>query len=305
MKKVTITVAIPVLNEERNILNLLESIYRQKGSNFSIKEILVLDDGSHDGTKDVVRDFANQHPNISLLADGRRKGKAQRLNELYRIATGDFILSLDGDVVLKNTDTIKNLVEKIEKNVNVVGARFIPVHQKSFFGILSNYSYESFEDAVMKLNRGNNIYSLMGAAQLVRTEFARNIFYPKNTISDQNYLYAKATQNNKNGYVFCKKAEVYMRTVSTLHDWRVLGLRSTTEDKKSVRQTIGEEIMKEYYMPRRLLLGSTIKFFLKNPVYTTGSVAMNLFIRLFPLRKAASKNGKWELTFSSKIGIFM
>lgn len=305
MKKTSITIGIPAYNEEGNIVHLLESIYRQRGRHFSIWEVLVISDGSTDKTEELVQVFAKKHKKVKLIADGVRTGKSERLNTLYRKARGEFILSLDADVVLKKPDTIEQLLKKVKLSTTVVGARFIPVPQKTFMGKLSVISYTSFEDAFMKLKNGRNIYSLVGGAQLIRTSFARKITYPKKTISDQNYLYARAIQGNARGYAFARTAEVWTRTVSTFHDWRVLGVRSTIEDKKSLRKSMGDEIVKEYYMPRNIFAKSLIKFFFKHPILTVGSVIMNIYIRKFPYNASKPKNGKWELTLSSKIGILM
>lgn len=305
MKKITVTIGIPAFNEEGNIVHLLESIYRQQGKLFNIQEILVISDGSTDKTEELVQTFSKTHKRVKLIADRNRTGKSERLNTLYRIAQGEFILSLDADVFLKNDDVIEKLVGKVAKNTNVVGARFIPVPQSTFMGKLSVISYESFEDAFLNLKNGCNIYSLVGGAQLIRTSFAKKVTYPRKTISDQNYLYAQAIQGNAQGYSFAQDAEVWTRTVSTFHDWRVLGVRSTIEDKQSLRRNVGNQIMKEYYMPRNIFAKSLIKFFFKHPVLTVGSVIMNLYIRLFPYTKSKPKNGKWELTLSSKIGILM
>ncbi len=267
MKKPTLTIGIPVYNEKSNIINLLTSIVKQRATNYTLKEILVLNDGSSDGTARVVSDFAKSHRKVHLIEDGKRVGKSERLNTLYQVAKSEFILSLDGDVYLKRTDVIDELFKKMKQNVLLVGARFMPVPQKTFMGKLSVISYKSFEDAVMQLNNGNNIYSMVGGAQLIRASFAKTVVYPKKTVSDQNYLFASATLKDAKSYVFAMKAEVYTRTVSTFHDWRVLGVRSTIEDKASLRKNMGDEVMKQYYMPRKYLIKSTFKFLFKSLKY--------------------------------------
>lgn len=304
MKKLTLTIGIPAYNEESNILNVLKSIKKQECKNFTLTKVLVINDYSSDKTAELVKIYSKSNSKVILVNDGRRMGKAERLNQLYRMVDSDLLLSLDADLVLKNTKTIEELVTKMKGEVLLVGARLVPVEQKSFMGKLSVISYLAFEDAFFQLNKGKNIYSMVGGAQLMRTSFARNIYFPKKTVSDQNYLYTRALMQNKKAYYVAKKAEIYMRTVSTFHDWRVLGVRSTVEDKASLRRNLGDEAMVDYYMPRKYVLKSYIKFFIKSPIYTIGSVLMNIFIRTFPY-STKPKNGKWELTLSSKVGILM
>lgn len=304
MKKPTLTIGIPAYNEESNILNVLGSIDKQTSKNFSLSKIIVLNDCSSDNTAELVEQFAKKNKKVVLVDDKKRMGKAERLNQLFRLVNSDLLLSLDADLVLKNTTTLEELVAKMTGEVLLVGARLIPVKQKSLMGKLSVVSYLTFEDAFFQLNNGKNIYSMVGGAQLIKTSFARTIYFPKKTVSDQNFLYAKAIMQNPKAYAVAKKAEVYVRTVSTFHDWRVLGVRSTVEDKASLKRNLGEEAMVGYYMPRKYLVKSYLKFLLKSPIYTVGSVLMNIFIRKFPY-STKPKNGKWELTLSSKIGILM
>lgn len=303
MKKVTITIGIPAHNEEANIAHLLKSILKQEQKSFVIKKIYVVCDGCTDFTAFEAKKVAIEHKEIVVLNDGKRKGKATRLNRIYQLADTDLILTLDADVLLDTNHEIEEMVKTMNsrKNIQVVGGRFVPVSQKKFMGKLSVVSYRSFEDASLKLNNGNNFYTLMGAASLIRSPLAKSFKYPKETISDQNYLYVMATQKNKYGYKLAKKTRILIRTVNTFHDWRVLGVRSTTSDKASVASFFGDEILNQYYMPRILFIKSLIKWFFKSPIYTTGSVFMNIFIRKFPYKKSAPKHGMWELTTSSKL----
>jgi glycosyltransferase involved in cell wall biosynthesis len=306
MKKIyTVSVGIPAHNEEGNIIQLLTSIYKQHMTSFRIKQIIVALDGCSDNTESLVKEFASTHKEVEMISDGERKGKAFRLNQIYKKALGDFLMSFDADVLPKNKKTIEYLVQTMIKNprTNVVGARFIPMRQKSLMGKLSVISYESFEDAVLKLQNGNNIYALMGAAHLIRLTFGKKVIYPKGTISDQNYLYMRATQKNKFGFLLNKKAEVYMQTVSTFKDWRILGVRSTETDKKNLVKFFGKDVMKIYYMPRRIFIFSLIKYIVTHPLLTIGSIIMNIYIRKYPYSSSKPRNGMWQLTQSSKIGI--
>lgn len=307
MKKKTLTIGIPAHNEEGNIINLLKTLYKQSSKYYTLEKIIIILDGCTDNTGPLVAEFAKTHKEIKLYSDGMRVGKAERLNEIYAKTKSDFLFSVDADVLPKNKNYMDLLIKALIDNpkTNVTCARFIPVKQKTLLGKFSNYSYLMFEDSILKLNNGNNIYALMGAAHMVRMSFGKKIHFPKGTISDQNRLYVLATRKNTQGFLLVKKAEIYMKTVETLHDWRVLGVRSTSTDKNNLVRFFGPDIMKIYYMPRRLFIPSIIKYFFINPFYTTGSVLMNLYIRKFPYNASTPRNGIWETTVSSKTGTFM
>lgn len=305
MKKLTLTIGIPAHNEEANIGHLLHSILKQEQKSFVIKKIFVICDGCTDFTAFEAKKVGINNPQIVVLNDGKRKGKAARLNKIYQLADTDLIATFDADVVLERTIEIEEMVKtfKSNKNVLVVGARFIPVNIPTLMGKLSMVSYKSFEEAALNLKGGNNIYTLVGAASLIKTSLAKSFTFPKDTVSDQNYLYMKALQANKHGYKLARNTRILMRTVSTFHDWRVLGVRSTSSDKESVISFFGDAAKKEYYMPRILFIRSLIKWFFKTPIYATGSVLMNIYIRRFPYIQSTPKQGIWELTTSSKLAI--
>lgn len=305
--KYTLTIGIPAHNEEGNILGLLAALLNQTSRYYKLDKIVVVLDGCTDKTPELVSHFSKTHKKIVMLNDNKRKGKALRLNQIYKeAASSDFLLSLDADILPTRRTMIDNMVKTLSHNpeTNVVGARFIAANQKSFMGKISVISYQSFEDAVLKLNNGNNIYALVGGAQIIRMSFGKKVHFPRGTVSDQNRLFMLATKNNPKGFILEKKSQVYMRTVSTFKDWRILGVRSTTTDRENVVSFFGNDVLKIYYMPKKLLIMSLMKYFFRHPVLTTGSVVMNLYIRVFPYLESAPENGIWISTVSSKIGMF-
>ena len=143
----------------------------------------------------------------------------------------------------------------------------------------------------------------MGLASLMRKKLYKKFLYPKGTISDQNYLYVMATKNNPHGFTLARRTRIYLRTVSTFNDWRILGARSVIADKENIAYFFGDEILEKYSMPKNIYFISLIKWFLKSPFYSAGSLVMNIFIRLFPYKKNIVKNGMWKLAVSSKEAI--
>lgn len=304
MKKHTLTIGIPACNEEQNIIQLLDSIYRQEQKIYQLKQVLIINDGSTDRTKELIIAYQKKRPSTRLVTRTKRSGKASALNMIYDKFTSDYLLTIDADLVIKNTNAVENMMRKITKqrSLNLVGARHIPVMPETFMGKCAYYSYISFEDAFLKLNNGNNFYAMMAVA-LMPKAFVKTVRYPKGTISDQCYLYAFATRKSKNAFMLIKSAEVYFRPVSTFADWRILGVRSVIGDKADVSKHFGKHILDEYYMPRTIYMKSLIKWFIKSPLYMAGSVLLNIYIRKFPYNKVAPKNGMWALAQSSKVGI--
>lgn len=91
----TISVIVPVFNRELTIARCLQSIINQI---VAVDEVIVVDDGSVDGTAEIIKSYQLDHPNIKLV-EKRNGGVASARNAGIRVATGEWILFLDSDDV--------------------------------------------------------------------------------------------------------------------------------------------------------------------------------------------------------------
>lgn len=90
-----VTVLMPVFNAERYLRKALQSIVDQSYRNL---EILVIDDGSTDGSAGILKGFARADRRIQLISRSN-KGLVATLNEGIEAATGRFIARMDADDV--------------------------------------------------------------------------------------------------------------------------------------------------------------------------------------------------------------
>ena len=110
---IKISCIIPAYNEEQNIFNTLKAV---SGAGGFLDEITVVDDGSKDKTKDIVRSF----PNVKLLVNEKNLGKAGTIARGVCESTGDYILMLDADLAGLNSDNIISLVKPMKDGFNGV-----------------------------------------------------------------------------------------------------------------------------------------------------------------------------------------
>jgi dolichol-phosphate mannosyltransferase len=89
-----ISVVVPTYNEAENLPELLERLDRAlAGRSY---EVVVVDDGSPDGTAEVARRLAGRYPVRVLVREGRR-GLSSAVVEGARAAGGDVVVVMDAD----------------------------------------------------------------------------------------------------------------------------------------------------------------------------------------------------------------
>lgn len=103
----SISVLIAAFNEERVIANTIRAVLSNDYPNL---EIIVVDDGSSDGTSEEVRTHFGDLPNVQLIQEENR-GKAGALNRAIQLATGEILIALDADTLFAR-DTIRQLVRR-------------------------------------------------------------------------------------------------------------------------------------------------------------------------------------------------
>ena len=91
-----ISVIVPVLNEEENIPELLREI-AAAAENVPISEIIYVDDGSTDGTFEVLRSLRAQYPSLRIVKHDRRCGQSAALWAGVKASGNDIVATLDGD----------------------------------------------------------------------------------------------------------------------------------------------------------------------------------------------------------------
>lgn len=100
-----VSVVIPAHNEAPNLPAVLKPISETDW----IEEIIVVDDGSKDATKNVVAEF----PKTQVLINGECMGKAISLKRGLDQASGDLIIFLDGDLLGLRRDHLDSLVQPL------------------------------------------------------------------------------------------------------------------------------------------------------------------------------------------------
>ena len=93
-----ISIIIPFLDEVESLPELTDWIKRVVNENHLSYEIIMVDDGSSDGSWQVVEKLQKQDPCIRGIKFQRNYGKSAALNEGFRAARGDVVITMDADL---------------------------------------------------------------------------------------------------------------------------------------------------------------------------------------------------------------
>ena len=109
---VDVSVIIPVYNVEKYIKRCLDSLVNQTLENI---EFILVDDGSPDGSAEIIKEYADKFPNkiVYLYQDNAGQGAAR--NAGYRIAKGKYIGYVDSDDYV-DTNMFKKLYDKAKED---------------------------------------------------------------------------------------------------------------------------------------------------------------------------------------------
>lgn len=125
-----LSVIMPVFNERATI----EEIIRQVQNVPVAKEIIIVDDCSTDGTRQVLEEKLSTVPNIKIFYHKRNRGKGASLSTGIKHAQGDLVIFQDADLEYDPREYPKLLQPILEGKADVVyGSRFKGVHRAFLF----------------------------------------------------------------------------------------------------------------------------------------------------------------------------
>jgi glycosyltransferase involved in cell wall biosynthesis len=110
-----LSVVLPVFNEEENVPILLDEIARALDGKGWSYEIIAVDDGSRDGSLDVLRGLKSTYPTLRIITFEKNSGQTAALDAGWRAARGTFVVSLDSDLQNDPAD-IPKMMDELQKS---------------------------------------------------------------------------------------------------------------------------------------------------------------------------------------------
>jgi cellulose synthase/poly-beta-1,6-N-acetylglucosamine synthase-like glycosyltransferase len=208
-EKLRISILIPSHNEDKGLKKCLESVFRQKRS---FDQVVVVNDGSTDTTRDILANFTAQHEQLEvvhLIKNSGNKSKAQEAG-LPQVK-GDILVMTDADTILHENFVAfveKQFVKDTEKKMAAV-AGYVQSIQYNWLTACREIDYvigfDIFKQAQSCIGY---VFVMPGCATAIRLDVLKNLSFHHDTVTeDLDFTY----QIHKKGLgiVFERDAIVY------------------------------------------------------------------------------------------------
>lgn len=295
MKKLTtVSIGIPAYNEGSNIQKLLKTLLAQKETGIKIKEIIVMSDGSNDDTREKVT--AVKDKRIRFYDDGKRLGKSARLNNIFKIFTGDVLVLMDADIMITQRTLIAKTIKNAQLNkTGIVGVNALPLPAQTYFEKVLEAGVHVMKDISKQWHNGNNYLSFKGAFLALDGKLAKTITMPASIVNNDAYLYFSAVQS---GYspAYLEDSRVYYRSPMTLSDH----LKQSSRYQSSEGELMNHFTLDwdyHYKIPHAVMISSMVKSLFKRP----GTMLPYLSVYFYTkVNKQMNINSTWSIASSTK-----
>ncbi len=117
--KYSVSVIVPLLNEEESITELYQRLTSVLTQSASGHELIFIDDGSSDGSLEVLKGLRDNDRRVKIVGFMRNYGKSAALSEGFKVARGDVVVTIDAD--LQDTpEEIPGLIAKLDEGFDLV-----------------------------------------------------------------------------------------------------------------------------------------------------------------------------------------
>jgi glycosyltransferase involved in cell wall biosynthesis len=110
--KTTISCVIPAYNEGKNISRVLDVVTTYSKFN----EIIVIDDGSKDNTREIVKEYQKNCEHLKLIVNSHNLGKTGAIKKAVYMSSGELVVMLDADLINLNHRNLNALIKPVQTN---------------------------------------------------------------------------------------------------------------------------------------------------------------------------------------------
>ena len=234
MRNIKVSIITPVYNVDKYLEECIESILKQDYRNI---ELILVDDGSTDNSKEIIKRYAKIDNRIKAVFQ-KNMGAPTARNKGIELATGEYILFFDSDDVLEE-NIISEMVSKIEQdNADLLIGNFIEIDENS--KKLSDKIFfreeKTINDSIIK---ECSLFQPVPGNKLYKKEIIKNNnlrFADVKIAQDLNFyikyllFIKKVTCINK----FVYKYRIIQGSISRTYSMKILDITNSFEDVKKL-----------------------------------------------------------------------
>jgi len=260
-KRPKVSVIMPVFNEEDFVGDTIESVLNQTFGNF---EFIIINDGSTDGTQDILENYARKDERITILTNENNMGLTRSLNRGIENSKGKYIARIDaGDICHPNR--LEKQVKFLDKNrdVYIVGSYHYWINENG--RIIGKYKFPTGRKQIKK-----NLFGFVSIAAHPTLMIRRELF-EKTGLYDISYSTSM-------------EYELYIRTIK--NGWEIVNLPEflvyVLRREKGISESKIKTIFVNQFRIRARYLSSLLNF--RNFAYTVASMFL-VFVPSSSLRR--------------------
>lgn len=297
-----ISVIIAAKNEHKNLIENLPLILNQTYENF---EVIVVNDGSYDGTKELLDKLALTHSNLKpvhlKIEEQYQKGKKFALTIGIKAAENEYLLFTDADCKPQSDQWIKLMSEQYLTNDIILGVA--PINTKSNL-LGSIVSYETFHTAIQYLGYANRNKTYMGVGR--NLGYKKSVFFENKGFASHQHMMSgdddlfiqEASAHKKVGFCFDTESLMYSDAPSSFGKWVKQKIRHMSASNEY--QFIYKLMLGLYSLSQIIWFSSVVIFLLVYPSYwytVIGFVFLKWLIQWVIFGKFALKINARKITY--------
>ena len=118
-KEIDLSVVVPFFNEKESVLRLHDALFKSLAATDIIFEAIYVDDGSTDGTRDILKQLAKENNNVRVILFRANFGQSAAMGAGFEATKGRVVVAMDGDLQNDPSD-IPLLLAKLEEGYDVI-----------------------------------------------------------------------------------------------------------------------------------------------------------------------------------------